>query len=292
MSQKYTFIATYASQYPVTVICRVLGVRRSGYYAWRARPPTARAQRDTLLRREIDGAFQASRRTYGSPRVHAELKARGVRCSQKRVARLMREANLVARPRRRRVRTTDSGHTLPVAENIVARKFVATAPNRLWVADITYLPTREGWLYLAVILDLFARRVVGWSMQPTLERRLVLAALDHALQQRRPGTPLVHHSDRGSQYASGDYQDQLAAAGIQCSMSRRGNCWDNAPMESFFSTLKAELGETVYPSHAAARSAVFAYIEGFYNRERRHSALGYKSPMAFEQLYQRQPAAA
>jgi putative transposase len=283
MSQKYQFVAAQARSYPITVLCRVLGLARSGYYAWQRRQPSAHAQRDRDLMQQIDAIFGASRQTYGSPRVHAELRAQGVRCGRKRVARLMRHAQLRARRRRRTVRTTDSCHDQPIAPNLLARSFVAEAPNRVWLADITYLPTREGWLYLAVVLDLYARRVVGWSMQATLERRLVLAALEHALGRRQPPAGLIHHSDRGSQYASAEYQALLGQAQMHSSMSRRGDCWDNAPMESFFATLKTEVATPVFASHAAARQAVFEYIEGFYNRLRRHSALAYLSPAAYEQ---------
>lgn len=204
----------------------------------------------------------------------------------------MRVWQLRARPRHRTVCTTDSRHAEPIAPNQLQRAFQAEAPNRVWVADITYLPTKEGWLYLAVVLDLFARRVVGWSMQTTLERSLVIAALDHALQRRQPPPGLLHHSDRGSQYASADYQALLKQAQMLSSMSRKGNCWDNAPMESFFATLKAELPVSVFPSHTAARSAVFDYIERFYNRQRLHSTLGYRSPAAFERLHMQQTIAA
>jgi putative transposase len=292
MSQKYQFVAAQASEYPVTLLCRVLGLARSGYYAWRVRSLSPRQEHDQLLTSQIRSIFTDSRRTYGSPRVHAELKAQGIRCARKRVARLMRQAQLCARARRRRVRTTDSRHAEPIAPNLLARTFQADAPNRVWVADITYLPTREGWLYLAVVLDLFARRIVGWSMQPTLERGLVLAALDHAVQRRQPPPGLLHHSDRGSQYASADYQALLTQAQMRSSMSRKGNCWDNAAMESFFATLKAELPLTVFPDHTAARSAVFDYIERFYNRQRLHSTLGYRSPVAYERQHVEQAAAA
>jgi putative transposase len=224
--------------------------------------------------------------------VHAELKAQGVRTARKRVARLMRQAQLCPRPRRRRVRTTDSRHSEPIAPNLLSRTFVAEAPNRVWVCDITYLPTREGWLYLAVVLDLFGRRVVGWSMQSSLERDLVLAALTHALQRRQIAPGLLHHSDRGSQYASGEYQALLAQAKMRSSMSRKGDCWDNAAMESFFATLKAELPLSVFDSHAAARSAVFDYIERFYNRVRLHSTLGYRSPETYERQHLEQATAA
>jgi putative transposase len=292
MSQKYQFVAAHASKYPVTMLCRVLGLARSGYYAWRQRSHSPRQERDQQLTAQIRTIFTDSRRTYGSPRVHAHLQAQGVRTARKRVARLMRHAQLQARARRLRVRTTDSRHSQPIAPNLLARTFVAETPNRVWVADITYLATREGWLYLAVVLDLFARRVVGWSMQPTLERSLVIAALEHALQRRQPPPGLLHHSDRGSQYASADYQALLAQAQMQSSMSRKGNCSSNAVMESFLATLKAELPISVFDSHAAARSAVFDYIERFYNRVRLHSTLGYRSPVVYERQHLEQAAAA
>jgi len=274
------------------VLCRVLGLARSGYYAWRQGSLSACHKRDQQLTSQIQTIFTDTRRTYGSPRVHAALKAQGIHCARKRVARLMRQAQLCARARRRSVRTTDSRHTEPIAPNLLARTFEAEAPNRAWVADITYLPTREGWLYLAVVLDLFARRVVGWSMQPSLERGLVLTALEHALQRRQPQPGLLHHSDRGSQHASADYQARLTQAQMIGSMSRKGNCWDNAAMESFFATLKAELQVNLFDSHAAARSGVFDYIERFYNRVRLHSTPGYCSPMAYERQYLERATAA
>jgi putative transposase len=281
VTQKYQFVAAYASEYPVTVLCRVLGLARSGYYAWRKRPLSGRARQDQELTAQIRTIFSDSRQTYGSPRVHAELRTARP-CSRKRVARLMRQAKLLARPRRRSVRTTDSKHAEPVAPNLLARAFTAPEPNRIWLADITYVATREGWLYLAVVLDLYARRVVGWSMQASLERSLPLAALEDAIRRRQPPPGLLHHSDRGSQYASSDYQALLVSANMQCSMSRKGNCRDNAVMESFFATLKAELPVAVFPSHAAARLAIFDYIERFYNRRRLHSALGYCCPVDYE----------
>jgi transposase InsO family protein len=285
MTQKYAFVKAQAKEYPVTVLCRVLGLTRSGYYAWCRRPTSAHQQRDQQLHTEIKTVFDASRQTYGSPRVHAELRANGVRCARKRVARLMRQAALVARLRRATRRTTDSNHSLPLAPNRLERRFSAEAPNQVWVSDITYLATREGWLYLACVLDLFARRVVGWSMQTTLERQLVVTALEDALRRRQVQPGLLHHSDRGSQYASADYQQLLKQHAITASMSRTGNCWDNAAMESFFATLKAELPETVFASHSAARRAVFDYIERFYNRKRRHSTLNYQSPAEHEDQF-------
>jgi putative transposase len=267
----------------VARLCRALSVSKSGYYAWLKREPSARAGRDGELLLRIKEAHADSRRTYGSPRVHAELRARGTRCSRKRVARLMREAGLSGSRPRRVVRTTDSRHRLPVAANLLGRDFSAEAPDRRWAADITYVPTAEGWLYLAVILDLFSRRVVGHAAGATLATSLVVEAWALACGRRRPGAGLLHHSDRGSQYASGEYQSRLAEADAQCSMSRRGDCYDNAAVESFFGTLKTELihGRR-YATRAEARSSIFEYIEVFYNRERRHSALGYLSPAEYE----------
>lgn len=283
MSSKYTFIANQASQHSIALLCRVLRVSRSGYYAWRRRAESRRHQANRQLVVQIRQVYASSRGTYGSPRVHAELVAQGVLCSQKRVARVMRLAGIHARrPHRRRV-TTDSRHGLPIAENVLQRDFDAPTAHRKWAADITYIPTRDGWLYLAVVMDLFSRRIIGWSMQPTLERSLVLDALEMAVQQRQPTEHLIHHSDRGSQYASGDYQARLATIGIQCSMSRRGDCFDNAPVESFFGTLKVELVyQHTFATLTEARQAIFEYIEVFYNRQRRHSALRYLSPMAYE----------
>lgn len=286
MSQKYQFIADHASQYAVAMLCRVLGVSRSGYYAWRTRPASQRSQADRALVARIEAIFQQSRHTYGSPRIHADLVAHGVRCSAKRVARLMRLAGIRARRPRRSKATTDSRHAFAVAENVLQRAFDAAAPNTKWAADITYIGTHEGWLYLAVVMDLFSRRIIGWSMQATLATSLVLDALWMAMHQRQSSEPVLHHSDRGSQYASDDYQNALRAAGIACSMSRKGDCFDNAVVESFFSTLKRELVyHQPYTTRNQARSAIFEYVEVFYNRQRRHSALGYVSPTEYEAQY-------
>ena len=292
MTQRYAFVAAHASSYPVKMLCRVLGVARSGYYQWKKGSNNRRAEQDATLSTQIQIIFRDSRRTYGSPRVHASLQAEGIRCSKKRRARLMRKNALVARRKRRSVHTTDSCHTEPIAANELARNFQTNAPNHVWVADVTYLPTREGWLYLAVVLDLYARRVVGWSMDATLERSLVMRALEAALKGRQPSAGLLHHSDRGSQYASSDYQTLLAQADIKPSMSRKGNCWDNAVMESFFASFKAEIGIESFDSHAHARSCVFDYIERFYNRQRRHSTLAYLTPVEHEQRWFEQQIAA
>ena len=264
-------------------LCRALGVSKSGYYAWRGRAPSARVRRDGELLAQIRETHARSRATYGSPRVHAELRAQGTRCARKRVARLMRAAGLSARRPRRAVRTTDSRHALPVAANLLRRDFSASAPDRRWAADITYVPTAEGWLYLAVILDLFSRRVVGHACGASLATALVAEALARACGRRRPVAGLLHHSDRGSQYASAEYQAQLAQAGAEASMSRRGDCYDNAAVESFFGTLKTELVHgRRYATRAEARADIFEYIEVFYNGERRHSTLGYLSPTEYE----------
>jgi transposase InsO family protein len=272
-------------------MCRVLQVSRSGYYAWSKRPPALRTLQDQTLALEVAAIHAESRGRYGSPRVHAELRERGQRTARKRVARLMRAAGLCARERRRFRSTTDSEHGMAIKVNLLARRFAVPAPNSGWVSDITYVWTLEGWLYLAVILDLFSRRVVGWAISERLERGLALDALQMALTDRQPPHGLLHHSDRGSQYASHEYQRLLAAHGVLSSMSRKGNCWDNAVAESFFATLKLEL---VYQSHwrtrTQARSEVFEYIELFYNRRRRHSALGYLCPNEFELRHQWQLA--
>ena len=267
----------------MTVMCRVLQVSRSGFYAWCRRPPAARTRQDERLAIAVAAIYSQSRGRYGSPRVHAELRESGQRTGRKRVARLMRAAGLRARQPRRYRLTTDSRHGLAIKDNLLAQRFAVLEPNSTWVTDITYLWTLEGWLYLAVILDLFSRRVVGWSMSDSLKRELALDALKMALDDRQPLAGLVHHSDRGSQYASSEYQRLLAENGIIGSMSRAGNCWDNAVAESFFATLKLELVyQTQWRTRAEARSAVFDYIEVFYNRRRRHSALGYLSPDQFE----------
>ena len=261
-------------------------VSRTGYYAWRGRKPSQRQLQNETLSDKIKVIFQESKETYGSPRIYEELKESGVVCSEKRVARLMQAQKISAVERKRFVVTTDSDHELPVAENLLARTFEAETPDTRWTADITYLWTGQGWLYLAVILDLFSRRIVGWSMSETIDRHLVISALDAAISGRNPGEELLCHSDRGSQYASDDYQKRLKENGIVCSMSRRGNCWDNAPTESFFAGLKKEMAHrTYFATREQARSAVFFWIEVWYNRKRRHSSLGYLSPEAFEKKY-------
>lgn len=281
---KYQFIEQYKQEFPIVVMCRVLDVSESGFYAWRKRPACQRQREDAQLTEEIQQEFRAHQGRYGSPRLHAELRDRGQSIARKRVARLMREAGLCAKCKRRRVLTTRRDLSHPVAPNLLNREFTAKEPNRKWITDITYIPTMQGWLYLAVILDLYSRMVVGWSMSGNCDEKLVERALDQALARRRPNAGLLHHSDRGSQYTSQAYQMCLEQSGIHVSMSRKGNCWDNAVMESFFGTLKDEcVGSTVYSSHDEARLALFAYMEVYYNRVRRHSTLGYVSPLKYEQ---------
>ena len=280
---RFGFIQTEKALHPVRVLCRTLAVSSAGFYAWCRRGLSLRAQEDVALKVKIRAAHVASGKRYGSPRIHAELKADGERVGRKRVARLMGEEGLEGQRKKRFRVTTDSRHSLPVAANALNRDFSVSAPNKVWVTDITYIWTREGWMYLAAILDLFSRRVVGWSIDSYLDRALALDALVMALKTRRPEPGLVHHSDRGVQYASTDYQDQLRESGIICSMSRKGDCWDNAVAESFFSTIKAELiHRTDYVNRSQARASVFEYIEVFYNARRRHSALGYLSPVEHE----------
>lgn len=281
---RFAFIAVEKAAFPIRLLCRTLGVSPGGFYAWQARPPARRVRADKRLGVEIAAIHAESRQRYGSPRIHAELRDRGCRTGRKRVARLMRVRGLAARRRRRFRVTTQSRHPFPVAPNVLARQFARAAPDQAWVTDITYIPTGEGWLYLAVILDLCSRFAVGWAMSERITDDLTLGALDMALARRRPAPGLLHHSDRGSQYASGDYPRALAQHGIVCSMSRRGNCWDNAVAESFFATLKVELvHDAAWDTRAAARRELFEYLEPFYNGRRRHSALGYLSPRAFEQ---------
>jgi putative transposase len=284
---RFRFIAAAAARRPVALSCRVLGVSRAGYYAWRGRPPSARARADAELTAVIHRLHRESRGTYGSPRVQADLRGEGRRHGRKRVARLMRAAGLRGCPRpRRRPRTTVADPAAAPAPNLVRRRFAVLAPDRLWLADITYVPTEAGWLYLAAVLDAFSRRVVGWAMADHLRTELVLDALEVALRQRRPAAGLVHHSDRGCQYTSLAFGRRLAESGLVPSMSRTGDCYDNAVAESFFATLKRELVDrpdrAPWPDRAAARQAIFEYVEVFYNRLRLHSSLGYMSPEQFE----------
>lgn len=271
-------------QHPIKAMCEVLEVSRSGYYQWQSAQNSARALQTEAIKAKIARVHEASRSTYGSPRVTAALHAQGEQIGHNRVARLMKEAGLQGRQARRyRVRTTDSAHHDPIAPNLLAEAPIPTKPDEVWVTDITYVETGEGWLYVAGVLDLYSRRLIGWAMGSSLATALPLAALQMALRRRRPGAGLLHHSDRGCQYASADYRSALAEHGCIASMSRRGNCYDNATMEAFWSTLKHEL---IYRRRFATRddatTAIFDYIESFYNRTRLHSALGFKSPLAYE----------
>jgi transposase InsO family protein len=280
---RYDFVERHRGRWPVRLMCRVLAVSPGGYYDWRGRPKSDRAQRREALVVAIKAIHAETKARYGSPRVHAELVARGRPCSLNTVAALMREHGIAAKTRRKFRCTTDSNHDRPVAENVLDRQFDPAAVNSAWTADITYVATAEGWLYLAAVEDLYSKRIVGWSMGERIDSRLVVDALEMAVARRLPGEGLTAHSDRGSQYASAHYQGALARHGITCSMSRRANCWDNAPMESFFASLKKELvhGE-VFGTRAEARAELFEYIEVFYNRLRRHSSLGYLSPAEYE----------
>lgn len=281
---RYAVITRHRRAFPLRLMCRVLAVAPSGYYAWRNRSPSLHALADEVLMARVRLVFAESGGTYGAVRTCAELRAQGVSTSKKRVARLQRAAGLVARrPKRRGVGTTDSRHGDPVAPNHLQQQFTVATPNTVWAADITYLPTRTGWAYLAVVLDLASRRCVGWSVQETLAATLPLAALRMALVTRRPPRGMLHHSDRGSQYAGGAYQALLAAHGVVPSMSGAGNCYDNAVVESFFSTLEFELiRQRPWATPTEAREAVRRYIEQWYNPRRRHSTLRYRSPMEYE----------
>jgi transposase InsO family protein len=282
----FAWIEERRGEWPVALPCRVLGVSRSGFYAWRAREPSAAAVRREELAGQITAIHAEVKGRYGSPRIHAELVARGTACCVNTVARVMRAAGIAAKARRKFRQTTDSNHPHPVAANLLDRGFNPGEPNASWVADVTYIPTGEGWLYLAVVEDLFSRMVVGWSMAEAMTSRLVVDALELALARRLVGPGLVAHSGRGSQYASEHYQRRLREERIACRMSRRGDCWDNAPMESFFASLKKEL---VHHEDSAtrdeARASIFEYIEAFYNRARRHSALGYVAPAEYERAH-------
>ncbi len=283
---RYEFIQEQTGQYSVRRMCKVLGVSRGGYYDWCGRPASQRVREDRRLTIHIRSIFRESRNCYGSPRIHQQLRRRKIRCSRKRVARLMRQEDLQARRRRRFRVMTRSAEDRPVAPNLLDRRFTVSSPDEVWLGDLTYLWTNEGWLYLAVLMDLCSRRIVGWTVSKSMADELTLRVLDNALEHRQPRPGLMHHTDRGSQYTSGDYQKRLKERGFQISMSRKGDCWDNAPMESFFSSLKFELGDR-FSSRAAARAALFDYIEVFYNRRRLHSSLDHQSPVEFEQAIQR-----
>ena len=279
---RFRFIDAEKAHHSIRLLCRTLRVTRAGYYAWKARKPSRRSQRDAVLSVLVRTVFHESHRRYGSPRIHAELRGREERVGRHRVARLMRQAKLVARPRRRFCVTTVSDPAQPITANLVARRFDVPAPNRVWAGDITYFQTAQGWLYLAVLLDLYSRKVVGWAMGDALNHQLVCQAFELAFMRRKPDPGLICHSDRGCQYTSDAYRRQLHAAGAISSMSRKGDCWDNAVVESFNSSLKLELGLPATVTRSTAKAEIFDYIETFYNPVRRHSTLGYQSPVQFE----------
>jgi putative transposase len=282
---KYSFIAEHAHEFRVEHLCQVLGVGRSGYYAWEHRAPSLRAQADQTLVVQIREEYQTSRKTYGSPRIHAILRGKMV-CGRHRIARLMRQDGLCARQRHKaHPITTQRQPGVVPAPNRLNQDFAAQAPNQKWVSDFTYIETGEGWLYLAVVLDLFSRKVIGWSMRQTMDAVLVETALRMALLERQPQAGLLHHSDQGSQYTSAAYLDCLSKVPAQISMSRTGNCYDNAVAESFFSTLKTECVHGPFLTHTQARTTLFEYMEVWYNRHRIHSTLGYHSPVDFEQQF-------
>jgi putative transposase len=280
----FCFIEDHRDTYPVQLMCSVLEVSPAGYYAWRLRPQSARSAANYELLSAIKQLHQDNHGRYGSPRIHIALQNQGRGVSRGRIERLMRRHGvraIMAPPRR--VRTTDSRHDLPVAPNLINRNFTAVEPNQVWLADITYIETAEGWLYLAAVMDLFSRKIVGWAMRDHLRTELASTALAMAITRQRPATGLIHHSDRGVQYAAHDYRTRLRSAGIQASMSRKADCYDNAPMESFFHTLKTELiHHRKYATRAEAQNDIFAYIEGFYNRTRLHSSIGYITPTEME----------
>jgi putative transposase len=279
----FAFIETEKASFPINRMCRVLDVSQSGFFAWRDRPTCLRQRQDSIFLTHIRTAFALSNSTYGSPRMHRDLVDEGHAIGRHRTARLMRQNGLVARRKRRFRRTTDSEHAWPVAPNLVAQDFQAESPDRKWGSDISYVWTAEGWLYLAVVIDLFSRRVVGWATSDRLKRSLAVDALRRAIATRSTSPDLTHHSDRGSQYCSVDYQAELRRHDIRISMSGRGNCYDNAMVETFFKTIKAELiWPTAWQTRQQAENAIARYIDGFYNPVRRHSSLGFQSPIAFE----------
>lgn len=282
---RFQFIKENEASFEVAAMCETFNVSRSGYYSWKKRPASATAQRAESLTAEIEEIHLKRKEVYGSPRVHQELLDRGHACCVNTVAKIMRIAGVRAKTKKKFIATTNSHHDRPVAENVLDRQFASpTKPNEIWLSDITYLWTNQGWMYLAVVLDLFTRKVVGWSCDDSMTSQLVCAAMQNAIDRERPEEGLLCHSDRGSQYASQQYQILLKEHGFTCSMSRKGNCWDNAPMESFFGTLKKELvHHERYETREEARRSLFEYIEAFYNTIRKHSSLGYQSPVQFQQ---------
>jgi putative transposase len=280
---KYQFIHENRSIYPIVRMCSVLEVSENGYYNWLKRGKSQRKQDDEQLVLRIEDAYHDNRGVYGSPRIHAELKAQGIKCGRKRIARLMRERSISARRKRRQAKKTDSNHSSPIAPNLLERDFTADAPDKKWLTDMTFIATEEGWLYLAGVLDVYSRKLVGWAMGQNHDAELVKQALQMALAMRQPGAGLVHHSDRGSEYASQSYQEILHQHHISISMSRKGNCYDNAMMESFWGTLKEEcFSLELFHTRKEAKTVIFEYIEVFYNRKRKHSSLGYLSPVDYE----------
>lgn len=291
---RFAFIDAQKARYPVTTLCKTLDVSESGYHAWKRRPPSKRATENARIMAHITAEFKRSRETYGSPRLADELRDGGIKAGRHRIARLMREAGIRARRPRRYKRTTDSKHALPIAPNLVERRFdeIASAPNKLWVSDLTYVRTWQGWVYLCIFLDVFSRKVVSWTLGETMETHLVTDALKMAIARRSPDAGLMVHSDRGSQYASHAFRDHLVAHGIIQSMSRKGDCWDNAVAESFFASIKGDLlDRQSWATSAQVEAAVAEWIENFYNGQRRHSALGNVSPVNYERLTREAQAA-
>jgi len=285
---KYAWIKEHSHEFPVSVMCKVLELGTSGFYDWQDRKPSRQQQRREQIAQAAARSYCESQRIYGYRKVYEDLREENIVCCKETVRRVMRQMGLYSRVKRKFVVTTDSNHNLPVADNLLGRDFIAAKPNQKWVADITYIPTKEGWLYLAGVMDLFSRRIVGWSMSDRIDTALVVSSLDMALMHRRPGCGLLHHSDRGSQYASDAFVEMLDDHKIVCSMSGKGDCWDNACMESFFGSLKTEwIHGKKYQTRESAKKDVFKYIEVFYNHKRRHAALGYLSPAAYEDLYEK-----
>lgn len=282
---RYAAIDSFRERYPVSVLCEVLEVSTSGYHEWRNRPASARQLANERLVSEIRVLHAESFGSYGSPRIHAAFKRQGRSIGRERIRRLMRENQIIGRHRKKRCRTTDSNHALPIAPNRLQQNFACEAPDTVWLADISYLPTAEGFLYFAAMKDLCTRKIVGWAMSKTIDAQLAVDALSMAIARQRPSAGLIVHSDRGSQYASADFRGKLAEHRMRQSMSRRGNCYDNAPVESFFSSLKGEyLEHQRFATHTDARAAVFTYVETFYNRVRLHSSIGYRPPNEFETM--------
>ncbi len=283
---KFQFIAEQCHLFPVRRLCIVLNVSENGYYNWRKRGICSRKQEDERLIEHIEDAYEQGRQKYGSPRIHAELKAKGIFCARKRVARLMREQQIRAQRKRRSARKTENDPSSPIAPNLLMRDFSASAPNQKWMTDMTFVATHEGWLYLAGVIDAYSRRLVGWAMGKRHDATLVEDALKMALARRQPAAGLIHHSDRGSEYTSQSYRDLLQEHQMQGSMSRKGDCYDNAVVESFWGTMKEEgIEEKTFLTHKEAKEVLFEYIEIFYNRKRRHSFLGYVSPTAYEEMW-------